>query len=338
MLEAREALQSSSLRHAPRLRRLRRSTSMRRMVRETAFTADDFIYPLFLVEGTGLIQPISSMPGQAQRSVDILPQEIDELSSLGIPAVLLFGIPGHKDATGSGAWNPQGPVQRAIGAIKRRSPQTVVIADVCLCEYTDHGHCGVLSPSGEVLNDDTLALLARSAVSFADAGADIVAPSAMMDRQVAAIRAGLDAVGHDEVAILAYAAKFASAFYGPFREAAQSAPQFGDRRAYQMDPANGREALREVALDVEEGADMLMVKPAGPYLDIVRQVRDQYELPLAAYQVSGEYAMLKAASQNGWLDEKRAAMESLTAIKRAGADLIITYYAKDAARWLEERE
>ena len=338
MLKAREALQSSSLRHAPRLRRLRRSTSMRRMVRETAFTADDFIYPLFLVEGTGLVQPISSMPGQAQRSVDILPQEIDELSSLGIPAVLLFGIPGHKDATGSGAWNPQGPVQRAIGAIKRRSPQTVVIADVCLCEYTDHGHCGVLSPEGEVLNDDTLALLARSAVSFADAGADIVAPSAMMDRQVAAIRAGLDAAGHDEVAILAYAAKFASAFYGPFREAAQSAPQFGDRRAYQMDPANGREALREVALDVEEGADMLMVKPAGPYLDIVRQVRDQYELPLAAYQVSGEYAMLKAASQNGWLDEKRAALESLTAIKRAGADLIITYYAKDAARWLEERE
>jgi len=338
MLEAREALQSSSLRHAPRLRRLRRSTSMRRMVRETAFTADDFIYPLFLVEGTGLVQPISSMPGQAQRSVDILPQEIDELSSLGIPAVLLFGIPGHKDATGSGAWNPQGPVQRAIGAIKRRSPETVVIADVCLCEYTDHGHCGVLSPSGEVLNDDTLALLARSAVSFADAGADIVAPSAMMDRQVAAIRAGLDAAGHDEVAILAYAAKFASAFYGPFREAAQSAPRFGDRRAYQMDPANGREALREVALDVEEGADMLMVKPAGPYLDIVRQVRDRYELPLAAYQVSGEYAMLKAASQNGWLDEKRAAMESLTAIKRAGADLIITYYAKDAARWLEERE
>ena len=338
MLKAREALQSSSLRHAPRLRRLRRSTSMRRMVRETAFTADDFIYPLFLVEGTGLVQPISSMPGQAQRSVDILPQEIDELSSQGIPAVLLFGIPGHKDATGSGAWNPQGPVQRAIGAIKRRSPETVVIADVCLCEYTDHGHCGVLSPEGEVLNDDTLALLARSAVSFADAGADIVAPSAMMDRQVAAIRAGLDAAGHDEVAILAYAAKFASAFYGPFREAAQSAPQFGDRRAYQMDPANGREALREVALDVEEGADMLMVKPAGPYLDIVRQVRDQYELPLAAYQVSGEYAMLKAASQNGWLDEKRAAMESLTAIKRAGADLIITYYAKDAARWLEERE
>ena len=338
MLKAREALQSSSLRHAPRLRRLRRSTSVRRMVRETAFNADDFIYPLFLVEGTGLVQPISSMPGQAQRSVDILPQEIDELSSLGIPAVLLFGIPGHKDATGSGAWNPQGPVQRAIGAIKRRSPETVVIADVCLCEYTDHGHCGVLSPEGEVLNDDTLALLARSAVSFADAGADIVAPSAMMDRQVAAIRAGLDAVGHDEVAILAYAAKFASAFYGPFREAAQSAPQFGDRRAYQMDPANGREALREVALDVEEGADMLMVKPAGPYLDIVRQVRDRYEVPLAAYQVSGEYAMLKAASQNGWLDEKRAAMESLTAIKRAGADLIITYYAKDAARWLEERE
>ncbi|HET6261830.1 MAG TPA: porphobilinogen synthase, partial [Chloroflexia bacterium] len=208
----------------------------------------------------------------------------------------------------------------------------------CLCEYTDHGHCGVLSPSGEVINDDTLALLARSAVSFAEAGADIVAPSAMMDGQVAALRAGLDAAGHKEVAILAYAAKFASAFYGPFREAAQSAPQFGDRKAYQMDPANAREALREVALDVEEGADMLMVKPAGPYLDIVRRVRDRYDMPLAAYQVSGEYAMLKAASQNGWLDERRAALESLTAIKRAGADLIITYDAKEAAQWLRERE
>jgi porphobilinogen synthase len=308
------------------------------MVRETSFTVDDFIYPLFLIEGKGSVLPIASMPGQAQRSVDMLPQEMDELSSLGIPSVLLFGIPGRKDPTGSGAWDPQGPVQRGIEAIKRRSPETVVIADVCLCEYTDHGHCGVLSPSGEVINDDTLALLARSAVSFADAGADIVAPSAMMDGQVGAIRAELDAAGHREVAILAYAAKFASAFYGPFREAAQSAPQFGDRRAYQMDPANAREALREVALDVAEGADMLMVKPAGPYLDIVRRVRDRYDLPLAAYQVSGEYAMLKVASQNGWLDERRAALESLTAIKRAGADLIITYYAKEAAIWLGEQE
>ncbi len=276
------------------------------------------------------------MPGQAQRSVDTLAPEIDDLSSLKIPAVLLFGIPGEKDPTGTGAWDPQGPVQRAIEAIKRRSPATVVIADVCLCEYTDHGHCGVLSPAGEVLNDETLELLARSAISFADAGADIVAPSAMMDGQVGAIRAGLDRAGHEQVAILAYAAKFASAFYGPFREAAESAPRFGDRRGYQMDPANAREALHEVALDVEEGADMLMVKPAGPYLDIVRQVRDRYDLPLAAYQVSGEYAMLKAAAANGWLDERRAALESLTAIKRAGAGLIISYYAKEAARWLAE--
>jgi porphobilinogen synthase len=307
------------------------------MVRETAFTSSDFIYPLFLVDSTGTVRPIASMPEQAQRSVDMLAPEIDQVAALGIPAVLLFGIPAEKDATGSGAWDPRGPVQRGVEEIKRRSPDTVVIADVCLCEYTDHGHCGVLSPSGEVLNDDTLALLARSAVSFADAGADIVAPSAMMDGQVAAIRAALDSSGHRDVSILAYAAKYASAFYGPFREAAQSAPRFGDRRAYQMDPANAREALLEVDLDVKEGADMLMVKPAGPYLDIIRRVRDRYDLPLAAYQVSGEYAMLKAAAQNGWLDERRAALESLTSIKRAGADLVITYYAKEAAAWLAER-
>ncbi|HYP38822.1 MAG TPA: porphobilinogen synthase [Chloroflexia bacterium] len=321
-----------------RPRRLRRSATLRRMVRETILSADDFILPLFVTEGTGVARPISSMPGHSQYSVDLLEREVDEALELGIPALLLFGIPATKDSVGSGAWNEHGPVQRAIATIKRHAPDLLVIADVCLCEYTDHGHCGVLSPSGEVINDDTLALLARSAVSFAEVGADIVAPSAMMDGQVAAIRAGLDAAGHKEVAILAYAAKFASAFYGPFREAAQSAPQFGDRKAYQMDPANAREALREVALDVEEGADMLMVKPAGPYLDIVRRVRDRYDLPLAAYQVSGEYAMLKAASRNGWLDERRAALESLTAIKRAGADLIITYYAKEAARWLIERE
>ena len=340
MLETRDTAQSGTGTPAParRPRRLRRTSTLRGMVRETAFTPADFIYPMFLIEGTDAVRPIASMPGQAQLSVDVLAPEIDEVASLGIPAVLLFGIPAQKDATGSGAWDPQGPVQRGIEAIKRRSPDTVVIADVCLCEYTDHGHCGVLSPSGEVLNDDTLALLARSAVSFADAGADVVAPSAMMDGQVAAIRAGLDAAGHRDVAILAYAAKYASAFYGPFREAAQSAPQFGDRRAYQMDPANAREALREVALDVEEGADMLMVKPAGPYLDIIRRVRDRFDLPLAAYQVSGEYAMLKAAARNGWLDERRAALESLTAIKRAGADLIITYYAKEAAAWLAERD
>ncbi len=317
-----------------RSRRLRGSATMRRMVRETTLAADDFIYPLFVIKGENIVRPIASMPGQAQRSVDMLAAEVDEAASLGIPAVLLFGIPAAKDATGSGAWDAHGPAQRAIADIKRRSPETLVIADVCLCEYTDHGHCGVLSPGGDVLNDETLELLARSAISYADAGADIVAPSAMMDGQVAAIRSGLDAAGHERVAILAYAAKFASAFYGPFREAAESTPQFGDRRAYQMDPANAREAMREVALDAEEGADMLMVKPAGPYLDIIRQVRDRYDLPLAAYQVSGEYAMLKAAARNGWLDERRAALESLTAIKRAGADIIITYYAKEAARWL----
>jgi porphobilinogen synthase len=268
----------------------------------------------------------------------MLQPEIEEVASLAIPAVLLFGIPTHKDGTGTTTWDPTGPVQRAIAEIKRRAPETVVIADVCLCEYTDHGHCGVLSPSGEVLNDATLDLLARAAVSFAEAGADIVAPSAMMDGQVASIRGALDAAGHESVAILAYAAKFASAYYGPFREAAESAPQFGDRKAYQMDPANGREALREVDLDVQQGADLLMVKPAGPYLDIISKVRERYDLPLVAYQVSGEYAMLKAAGRNGWIDEKRAALEALTSIKRAGADLIITYYAKEAVRWLAEPE
>ncbi|HEX8598486.1 MAG TPA: porphobilinogen synthase [Chloroflexia bacterium] len=325
-----------NLPHRPR--RLRRSATLRRMVRETVLSVDDFILPLFVTEGTGVERPISSMPGHSQYSVDLLAKEVDEAAELGIPALLLFGIPAAKDSIGSGAWDERGPVQRAITAIKQRAPEMLVIADVCLCEYTDHGHCGVLSPTGEVLNDDTLDLLARSAVSFASAGADIVAPSAMMDGQVAAIRARLDSTGYSDVAILAYAAKFASAFYGPFREAAESAPRFGDRKAYQMDPANGREALREVALDVEEGADILMVKPAGPYLDIIRQVRDRYDLPLAAYQVSGEYAMLKAAAQNGWLDERRAALESLTGIKRAGADLVITYYAKQAAQWLAERE
>jgi len=309
------------------------------MVRETALRTDDLIAPLFIVEGHGLVRPISSMPGQAQLSVDQLDREIDQLMELRVPAVLLFGIPAHKDANGSAAWDPQGPVPSAIRAIKQRAPDMAVIADVCLCEYTDHGHCAVLSPapgSGDVLNDPTLDLLARAAAAYADAGADIVAPSAMMDGQVAAIRAALDRGGYLNVPIMAYAAKFASAFYGPFREAAESTPQFGDRRAYQMDPANGREALREMALDAAEGADLLMVKPAGAYLDIIHAVRERYDLPLAAYQVSGEYAMLKAAVQNGWLDERRAAMESLLGIKRAGADLIITYYAKQAARWIAE--
>ncbi|HEX9370752.1 MAG TPA: porphobilinogen synthase [Roseiflexaceae bacterium] len=322
-----------------RPRRLRRTPTLRRMVRETTLRADNLIAPLFIVEGRGAVRPIGSMPGHAQRSVDQIAREIDELMELRVPAVLLFGIPLHKDPDGSAAWDPKGPVPSAIRAIKQRAPDLAVIADVCMCEYTDHGHCGVLSPdpaSGDVLNDPTIELLARASVAYADAGVDIVAPSAMMDGQVAAIRAGLDAAGHTQVPILAYAAKFASAFYGPFREAAESTPQFGDRRAYQMDPANGREALREVALDAAEGADMLMVKPAGPYLDVIREVRARFDLPLAAYQVSGEYAMIKAAVQNGWLDERRAAMESLVGIRRAGADMIITYYAKEAARWIAE--
>ena len=319
-----------------RPRRLRRTPGLRRMVQETTLGADDFVHPLFVVAGRGISRPISAMPGHAQRSVDLLAPEIEEVGSLGIPAVLLFGIPALKDSEGTGAWDPEGPVNSAIAEIKRRSPETVVIADVCMCEYTDHGHCGLLSATGEVLNDDTLELLVKAAVSYSDAGADIVAPSAMMDGQVGAIRTALDASGHSGVAILAYAAKFASAFYGPFREAAESAPKFGDRKAYQMDPANAREAMKEVALDVEQGADMLMIKPAGPYLDLIRQARDRYDLPLAAYQVSGEFAMLKAASQNGWLDERRAALEALTGIKRAGADLIITYYSSEAARWLAE--
>jgi porphobilinogen synthase len=318
------------------------------MVRETTLGVDDLIAPLFIVEGRDLVKPIGSMPGHARRSVDRIGDEIDELAELRVPAVLLFGIPAHKDAGGSAASNPDGPVPSAIRAIKDRAPDMLVVADVCMCEYTDHGHCGVLAPpdvgrtqrnhptsgGADVLNDETLDLLAQAAVAYADAGADIVAPSAMMDGQVAAIRAALDRAGHAHIPILAYAAKFASAFYGPFREAAESTPRFGDRRAYQMDPANGREALREVALDVAEGADMLMVKPAGAYLDVIREVRARYELPLAAYQVSGEYAMLKAAAQNGWLDERRAALESLVAIRRAGADMIITYYAKEAARWI----
>ncbi len=317
-----------------RPRRLRRNPTLRRMVRETRLDAADLVYPMFVTGGQQVERAISSMPGHFQRSVDMISKDLEEVEALEIPAVLLFGIPDEKDATGSGAWDAQGPVPRTIDAIKRRFPHMLVIADVCMCEYTDHGHCGLLSPSGEVLNDETLDLLARASVTYADAGADIVAPSAMMDGQVAAIRSALDGGGHSDVTIMAYAAKFASAFYGPFREAAGSAPRFGDRKAYQMDPANGREALREIDLDAEEGADILMVKPAGPYLDIIRQARDRYDLPIAAYQVSGEFAMLKAAANNGWLDERRAALESLTGIKRAGADIIITYYAKEAAQWI----
>src|SRR3954466_12152856 len=278
-----------------RPRRLRNSPTLRRMVRETVLRIDDLIAPLFIAEGHGIVRPIGSMPGQAQLSVDQLDREIDQLMELHVPAVLLFGIPARKDANGSAAWDPAGPVPSAIRAIKQRAPDMAVIADVCLCEYTDHGHCGVLSPepgSGDVLNDPTLDLLARAACAYADAGADIVAPSAMMDGQVAAIRAGLDGGGHLNVPIMAYAAKFASAFYGPFREAAESTPQFGDRRAYQMDPANADEAVREALLDVEGGADVVMVKPALPYLDVIRRVKEATRLPVAAYNVSGEYSMI----------------------------------------------
>jgi porphobilinogen synthase len=320
-----------------RPRRLRRTAAMRSMLAETRLSAQQLIHPLFVRTGRGVDRPIDSMPGHAQRSVDRLAAEIDDVRAHELPAVLLFGLPSTKDDTGSGAWDAAGPVPQAITSIKRRAPELVVIADVCLCEYTSHGHCGLLDPtSGGVTNDATLPLLARSAVAYADAGADIVAPSAMMDHQVAAIRSALDDGGHFDVAILSYAVKYASAFYGPFREAAESAPAFGDRRAYQMDPPNVREALREAALDVTEGADMLMVKPAGPCLDVVRAVRERFDLPLAAYQVSGEYAMLKAAAERGWLDERRAALESLLGIRRAGADLVITYFAKDAARWLRD--
>jgi porphobilinogen synthase len=321
----------------PRPRRLRRTAALRAMLAETRLDVRQLIHPLFVRAGRGVDRPIDSMPGHAQRSVDRLAGEIDSVGELGVPAVLLFGLPAEKDDMGSGAWEASGPVPQAIDSIKRRAKEMVVVADVCLCEYTSHGHCGVLdAESGAVLNDATLPLLARAAVAYADAGADIVAPSAMMDHQVAAIRAALDDAGHGDVAIMSYAVKYASAFYGPFREAAESAPAFGDRRAYQMDPPNVREALREAALDVAEAADMLMVKPAGPYLDVVRAVRERFDLPLVAYQVSGEYAMLKAAAERGWLDERRAAIESLTGIRRAGADLVITYYAKDVARWLSD--
>jgi porphobilinogen synthase len=319
-----------------RPRRLRRTAALRDALGETTLRATQLVHPLFVRDGFAAEQPIASMPGHAQRTVDRLDSEVAGLAELGVRSVLLFGIPDEKDEHGSGAWDPAGPVPRAITEIKRRDSTVTVIADVCLCEYTSHGHCGVLDERHAVVNDATLALLARAAVTYADAGADIVAPSAMMDGQVAAIRSALDDAGHTDVAILAYAVKYASAFYGPFRDAAQSAPAFGDRRAYQMAPPNAREALREAKLDEDEGADMLMVKPAGPYLDIIHRVRESTDLPLAAYQVSGEYAMLKAAAERGWIDEPRAAMESLLGIRRAGADLVITYYAKAAARWLKD--
>ena len=321
-------------RHRPR--RLRSHATWRSMLAETHLAATDFVYPLFVVPGSGVVNPVSAMPGVAQLSVDKLVEEAARAHALGVPAVILFGIPEHKDPEGSSGYDEDGIVPRAIRALKAALPDLLVWGDVCLCEYTSHGHCGLLTPDGEVDNDATLPLLARAAVAYARAGADAVAPSDMMDGRVGAIRTALDEAGMTGTPIVSYAAKYASGFYGPFREAAQSAPAFGDRRAYQMDPPNAEEALREVALDVEEGADMVMVKPAGPYLDIIRRVKDTFRMPTAAYQVSGEYSLIKAAAEKGWIDERRVALESLLGIKRAGADVILTYYAPDAARWLAE--
>lgn len=319
-----------------RLRRLRRTEGLRALFRETHVDISDLIYPLFVIEGSQTKEEIASMPGIFRYSVDLLPKEAEEIAKLGLPAVILFGIPAHKDELGSGAYHPEGVIQKAIKVIKGAVPELVVVADTCLCEYTSHGHCGVVV-NGYVDNDKTLELLAKTAVSQAQAGADMVAPSDMMDGRVKAIRQSLDKNGFHLVPIMSYAAKYASAFYGPFREAAQSTPQFGDRRSYQMDPPNWREALREVEQDIAEGADIIMVKPALAYLDVIRKVRDIFHHPLAAYNVSGEFAMVKAAAQRGWIDEPRVVLEILTAIKRAGADVIITYHAKEAARWLSQR-
>jgi porphobilinogen synthase len=328
-----------------RPRRLRRSKAIRDMVRETTLIPNDFIYPLFVRTGSDIKQPISSMPGQYQWSIDRLVSEVRRIATLGVPAVILFGIPETKDATGSDNFDPNGIVPQSIRAIKDTVPEMVVISDMCFCEYTDHGHCGLINtpehdhynpalPSGYLLNDPTLELLGRASVTHAEAGADIIAPSGMIDGMVSGIRSALDSANYQHVAVMSYAAKFASAFYGPFREAAESPPSFGDRSQYQMDPPNRREAMKEVAIDVAEGADILMIKPAMPYLDIVSAVRRKYDLPVAAYQVSGEFSMIQAAAANGWLDLKRSALESLVAIKRAGADMIITYFAADAAEWL----
>ena len=330
-----------------RPRRLRLSAGLRRMVRETTLSPDDFIYPLFVRYGHDIENPIKSMPGQSQWTIDRLPAQIRELQALSIPAVILFGIPEHKDACGSDNFSPNGIIPQAIRAIKDVAPDMVVISDMCFCEYTDHGHCGIINtpgdehyqpalPEGYLLNDPTLELLGRASLAHAAAGADIIAPSGMIDGMVAAIRGALDGDGFSHVSVLSYAAKYASGFYGPFRDAAESPPSFGDRSQYQMDPANLREALTEVAIDVAEGADMLMVKPGMPYLDVIHAVRQAYNLPLSAYQVSGEYAMLHAAAANGWLDLKRCALESLVGLRRAGADMVVTYFAKDAARWLQD--
>ncbi|MBR9999402.1 MAG: porphobilinogen synthase [Cyclobacteriaceae bacterium] len=317
-----------------RPRRLRKNENIRRLVRENSVTLDDLIMPLFVTEGNNLMNPISSMPGNHQLSIDLLVKEVQELHSLGIPAIILFGIPGQKDAIGSDAMSQEGIIQRAIRELKQAVPGMYVITDVCFCEYTDHGHCGVIR-NGGVDNDATLEMLGKQVISHARAGADMVAPSGMMDGMIGAIREALDQEGFSEIPIMSYAAKYSSAFYGPFREAAGSAPQFGDRRAYQMDPPNAREALYEVELDINEGADIIMVKPALSYLDIISKVREQVNLPVAAYNVSGEFSMVKAAAQLGWIDEKKVALEMLTSMKRAGADMILTYFARDVAKWLQ---
>lgn len=319
-----------------RFRRLRASSSLRRLVRETHISKSDLIYPIFVEEGENIRKPVDSMPGIYRYSVDMLDELLEKIYSSGISGLLIFGIPTHKDELASSAYDDNGVTQQAIRKIKRSYPELIVIADVCLCEYTSHGHCGVVCGE-KILNDATLPLLSKMAVSLAKAGADIIAPSDMMDGRVAAIRGALDADGFADIPILSYSAKFASAYYSPFRDAAESAPGFGDRRTYQMDCANGREAMREIADDIAEGADMVMVKPALAYLDVLKAARERFELPIAAYNVSGEYSMVKAAAQLGWIDEKRIVMENLTAIKRAGADIIITYHAIDAAKWLEEQ-
>jgi porphobilinogen synthase len=319
-----------------RPRRLREKGLFRKLVRETELAIDDLVYPVFAVHGRGVREPIASMPGQSRLSVDELVKDAKDVAGMGIPAILLFGLPSNKNPRGSEAYADEGIVQQAVRAVKDTVPDLLVITDVCLCQYTSHGHCGVVEDGG-VRNDPTLELLARTAVSHAEAGADMVAPSDMMDGRVAAIREALDESSYTDLPIMAYSAKYASTFYGPFRDAADSAPQFGDRRSYQMDPANGTEAMREIALDLDEGADIVMVKPALPYLDVIWRAKTEFGVPLAAYSVSGEYAMIRAAGQLGWLDEERAMMEALTAIRRAGADIVITYFAKDVVRRLEQR-
>jgi porphobilinogen synthase len=343
--DVKETLTRTELSARPR--RLRRAAALRRMVRETKLSPDDFIYPMFVRHGRDLQQPIRSMPGQFQWSVDRMVGDARAAHGLGVPAVILFGIPDAKDACGSENYDPDGIVPRAIRALKDAVPELMVISDMCFCEYTDHGHCGIINqrgdkhyhphlPEGYLLNDPTLEILTRASIVHAEAGADIIAPSGMIDGMVGAIRSGLDQSGFEHVVVMSYAAKYASGFYGPFRDAAESPPRFGDRSEYQMDPANAREAMKEVALDVAQGADIIMVKPAMPYLDLVSAVRRSYDLPVAAYQVSGEYAMIHAAAANGWLDLRRCALEALTGIKRAGADMILTYFAQEAARWIRE--